>query len=203
MTFLQRRELFEGERIDRSHDPKLTVEFRDPRRRRFPVDQLRFGCIKCGLWVDAVLTLHRLDKRFEPHRGFAVLDLDSVGAVAKLVELLIASGATTTRLFEQHADCTHLFALAATMLLQLCEFAVEHPAAAIDQRHEVVDDCELALDPLAPLCGVGPSSYVGVEPFFDLGKSRRQEREALLEPGATNLELAALSGDRSGEFVES
>ena len=84
MALLQRVELLERQRVDRTHQPQLAVELADPPGGAGAVRKLRHRSGLGDVRLDVEFATQRLDRRLEPQLGFGLVELGLPGAFGSI-----------------------------------------------------------------------------------------------------------------------
>ena len=93
VPLLERAELFEGERVDRSDRRQLLLHRGQPAGGVLALGELGARGTHGLLGLAPELASQRLDRRVAPHLGLGHLELEALGAPAQVVEARVGLGA--------------------------------------------------------------------------------------------------------------
>ena len=202
VPLLQLVVLLERERVDRSEQSQLAVEFTNPTGGRGPLGQLGLLRRLGDLGLDVEVAAQGLDGGLESELGLGLFDLGAVQLVPQLFEAALGVGAALAGRVERRREAAHLFALATASGDEVVVLHLDHRAVGVDQRGEPVDGDDRLLDLHAPLGGERAGFLVGLEPTLGLGDAVLEQALAFVEAGVTHFELAAARRQHGGTCLE-
>ena len=202
VALLQRFELLERERVDRSHDPQLALELADTSVRRDALGQRRAlgGHGAFGLCIE--VASQGLDGGLDPQLGLGVVDLGAPGVLAHLVERPLVARPLLAQAIETRRDLAGRLGLPATALAQLGQLGLDHRGARLDESGEPLDGELHPLELDAAALGGLALGHVARQALLDLGGPSPKELPAFVERGGAHLDVGAQRADLGSALLE-